>query len=71
MTPVSVSRRKTEKPKTDFYDVKLRKKVIEEVIAKTIYNKTYALKGKTRDGRNLTKFVSQEDYHKTEAPERR
>lgn len=52
--------------KTTFYDVKTRQKVETEVTDKMEYqvnNRTrYAVKGKTSDGRNLTKFVSQSDY---------
>jgi len=51
-----------------FYDVKLRKKVEVEVTEKVVYGdpgkQRYALKGKTDDGRNLTKFVSKADYDK-------
>ncbi len=49
-----------------FYDVKLRKKVDAEVTEKVVYgkegNNRYAIKGKTDDGRNLTKFVSKADW---------
>jgi len=48
--------------KETFYDVKLRKKVEAEVTEKVTYGEPgkerYALKAKTPDGRNLTKFVS-------------
>ena len=54
--------------KSSFYDVKLRKSVDVEVVGKkeyTVNGRTrYALKGKTADGRNLTKFVSKADYDK-------
>jgi len=49
-----------------FYDVKLRKKVDAQVTEKVVYgkegNNRYAIKGKTDDGRNLTKFVSKADW---------
>lgn len=52
--------------KATFYDVKLRKKVDAEVTEKVVYgkegNNRYAVKGKTADGRNLTKFVSKADW---------
>ena len=54
--------------KDTFYDVKLRKKVEAEVVEKVTYGETgkerYALKGKTDDGRNLTKFVKKADWEK-------
>lgn len=54
--------------KTTFYDVKLRKKIETEVTDKVVYGskgkERYALKGKTPDGRNLTKFVSKEDWQR-------
>lgn len=54
--------------KATFYDVKLRKKVDAEVTEKKVYGeegrKRYALRGKTSDGRNLTKFVSKADWDK-------
>jgi len=52
--------------KATFYDVKARQKVDVDVVGKKEYQvrgqKRYALKGKTTDGRNLTKFVSKADY---------
>ncbi len=52
--------------KTTFYDVKTRQKIETQITDKMEYqvnNRTrYAVKGKTSDGRNLTKFVSQSDY---------
>lgn len=49
-----------------FYDVKTRQSVQADVTDRVEYlvkGKTrYALKGKTNDGRNLTKFVSKADY---------
>ncbi len=54
--------------KSSFYDVKLRKSVDVEVVGKKEYTVNggtrFALKGKTADGRNLTKFVSKADYDK-------
>ena len=54
--------------KAEFYDVKERKKVKADVTEKVEYGKggrtRYAIKGKTKDGRNLTKFVSKADYDK-------
>ena len=58
-----------------FYDVKLRKavQVDEKHVSKVEYKRTtkdgkiqvrYALRGKTSDDRNLTKFVSKADYDK-------
>ncbi len=52
--------------KTTFYDVKLRTKVEAEVTEKVEYGKDgrkrYAIRAKTSDGRNLTKFVSKADW---------
>ncbi|MFZ5535532.1 MAG: hypothetical protein ACOY3M_05290 [Patescibacteria group bacterium] len=49
-----------------FYDVKSRQKVNVQVTEKKAYTVNggtrYALKAKTADGRNLTKFVSKADY---------
>jgi hypothetical protein len=54
--------------KASFYDVKQKKKVEVDVTEKTTYTvkgtMRYALKGKTADGRNLTKFVSKADFDK-------
>ena len=51
-----------------FYDVKLRKKVEVEVTEKVKYGEPgkerYALRAKTDDGRNLTKFVKKADWEK-------
>jgi hypothetical protein len=58
-----------------FYDVKLRKEVMLDPakVEKVTYEREtkdgkkqvrYALRGKTTDGRNLTRFVSKEDYDK-------
>jgi len=47
-----------------FYDVKAKKKVEAEVLAKVTYgkkgNERYAFKAKTADGRNLTAFVAKD-----------
>lgn len=51
-----------------FYDVKARKMINAEVTEKKEYTVNggtrYALKAKTADGRNLTKFVSKADFDK-------
>lgn len=52
--------------KHSFYDVLEHRKVQATVTRKVSYStrggKRYALKGKTRDGRNLTAFVSYDDW---------
>lgn len=52
----------------EFYDVKAKQKVTTEITAKTTYGEgtrvRYAVKGMTKDGRNLTAFVSKEKYDK-------
>lgn len=52
--------------KHTFYDVKLRKKVQAEVTEFKSYgkgtSKRFAFRGKTKDGRNLTAFVSKDDW---------
>lgn len=60
----------------EFYDVKIRAKVkIDEAkISKTTYTSKnnqvrYAIRGKTDDGRNLTKFVSKSDWETMSYPE--
>ena len=60
----------------EFYDVKLKKKVsiAEKEIRKTKFvsdsgRTTYGLRGKTADGRNVTKFVSKADWEKLAVPE--
>lgn len=57
--------------KAKFYDVKTRKMVEAEVTEKKEYKNRgqvrYALRGKTDDGRSLTKFVSKADYDKATA----
>jgi hypothetical protein len=57
-----------EPMKASFYDVKARKKVEADVVEKVTYGdkgrERYALRGKTSDGRNLTKFVSKADWDK-------
>ena len=60
---------KGEKKMThEFYDVKAKQKVTTEITAKTTYGEgnrvRYAVKGLTKDGRNLTAFVSKADYDK-------
>ena len=54
--------------KAQFYDVKTRKKVDAQVTEKVVYGEKgkerYALRGKTTDGRSLTKFVSKADWDK-------
>jgi hypothetical protein len=59
-----------EKKKMDhtFYDVKNKKSVTTKVIECVTYTKgsrtSYAFKGKTEDGRNLTAFVKKEVWDK-------
>ncbi len=52
-----------------FYDVKTRQMVEAEVTEKKEYTNKgrvrYAVRGKTTDGRPLTKFVSKSDYDST------
>ncbi len=54
--------------KATFYDVKKRVKVQAEVTEKVKYGaagrERYAFRGKTADGRNLTKFVKKDDWLK-------
>lgn len=54
--------------KATFYDVKQRQKVETEVTEKVVYGdkgrERYAFRGKTSDGRNLTKFVSKDEWQK-------
>ena len=63
----------------EFYDVKEGKKVSvdESKVTKKKYTRTtktgkiserHALRGKTSDGRNLTKFVSKADWDALDAP---
>lgn len=65
-----------KKGDVEFYDVKTRKKVsIEEknVLKTTFTTKNgqvrYGYRGKTSDGRMLTKFVSKADWDKAKYPE--
>ena len=52
--------------KAKFWDVKEKKSVEADVIDAVRYpNGGYAFKGKTKDGRNLTTFVSKETYEKS------
>jgi hypothetical protein len=60
----------------DFYDVKHRKKVSidEKNITKTTFTTQngqtrYGIRGKTEDGRVLTKFVSKGDWDKMSVPQ--
>ena len=62
--------------KVEFYDVKIRSKVKvdDKDIMKTTYTSKnnqvrYAIRGKTSDGRMLTKFVSKGDWEKMSYPE--
>ena len=48
----------------EFYDVKTRAKVKMD----TKSGPRYAIKGKTADGRNLTKFVGAADWEKLKYP---
>ena len=51
----------------EFYDVKARKQVKAAVIEKVTYdNGRHAFKAKTKDGRNLTRFVSADEYGKAD-----
>ena len=58
------------KMKDVFFDVKLRKKVEVEVTEKVTYGppgkERYAIRAKTDDGRNLTKFVKKDFWEKLE-----
>ena len=55
--------------KATFYDVKKREKVEVDVSAKVKYaNGRCALRAKTSDGRNLTKFIKQADFDKAKVP---
>lgn len=58
-----------------FYDVKTRSSVTltASSVKRTKYTNSkgqtrYALRGKTSDGRNLTKFVSEADWMKSDLP---
>ena len=55
-----------------FYDVKTRAKVQTAVVEKVEYGddgrKRYAVRGVTKDGRNLTKFVSKDAWDKADVP---
>ncbi|MHB9132671.1 MAG: hypothetical protein ACYDBB_16500 [Armatimonadota bacterium] len=56
--------------KATFYDVKEKQKVEADVTDKVVYGEAgrqrYALRGKTADGRALTKFVSKEEWDRTQ-----
>ena len=62
--------KKGTKMKAEFYDVKAKKSVKADVIAKVVIaaNGRFAFKGQTADGRPLTRFVSKADYDKCDAP---
>lgn len=52
-----------------FYDVKTRQKVETDVVEKKEYKSRgdqirYAVRGKTSDGRWLTRFISKDEYDK-------
>ena len=52
--------------KAKFWDVKEKKSVDADVVEAVRYkNGGYAFKGKTKDGRNLTTFVSKDTYEKS------
>jgi hypothetical protein len=60
----------------EFYDVKTRQKVSlpeSDVVKTTFTTKNgqtrYGLRGKTKDGRMLTKFVSKSDWESMKLPE--
>jgi hypothetical protein len=60
----------------EFYDVKTRRKikVDDKQVVKTKFTTRsgqvrFSLRIKTEDGRNLTKFVSQKDWEKSNYPE--
>ncbi|MEP7285140.1 MAG: hypothetical protein ABI947_05155 [Chloroflexota bacterium] len=60
----------------EFYDVKLKQKVSvpEKDVTKTKFEAkngrvTYGLRGKTEDGRKLTKFIGKADWEKMKVPE--
>jgi hypothetical protein len=62
----------------DFYDVKTRQKVSidEKQITKTTFETKggqtrYGIRGRTPDGRTLTKFVSKGEWDKLTVPEGR
>lgn len=54
--------------KMKFYDVKTRQSVDADVVEKKEYQSRgqtrYAVRGKTSDGRWLTRFISKADYDK-------
>lgn len=53
--------------KSEFYDVKAKAKITAKVTEKVTFGKgekvRYALKGRTDDGRSLTRFVSKKDFN--------
>lgn len=52
--------------KAEFYDVKNREKIQADVVEKVKYGEKgrerYAFRGKTKDGRNLTRFVGKKEW---------
>ena len=58
-----------------FYDIKMKQhvEVDESKVVKVIYNNnnrtTYAVRGKTEDGRNLTKFVKKDFWESLDVPQ--
>ncbi|MCX8008538.1 MAG: hypothetical protein N3A54_02420 [Patescibacteria group bacterium] len=54
--------------KMQFYDVKTRKKIETDILEKKEYETRgqirYAVRGKTDDGRWLTRFISKSEYDK-------
>lgn len=56
--------------KATFYDVKTREKVEADVVERVVYGEQgrqrYALRGRTEDGRMLTKFVSKDEWERTQ-----
>ena len=64
------------KMSVEFYDVKTRQKVTieDKNVKKTTFTTAngqvrYGLRGTTKDGRTLTKFVSKADWDKSKYPE--
>ncbi len=60
----------------EFYDIKLKKKVMideKDVVKVTFTTKKgqlrYGIRGKTSDGRSLTKFVSKGNWDELTVPE--
>ena len=59
----------------EFYDIKLKKKVMideKDIVKVTFTTKrglSYGIRGKTGDGRVLTKFVSKSNWEELKVPE--